>query len=124
MPITESIRKAGAALSDMPINKSGTVGTEPIARKKADGSYERGVEVKFGRAGTMFVPTDKIKRYVRRAGDAAKTVGKLGVAVATEPFTQRILKENMALTDKKLSEQDESARERKQGLAQRYSPKK
>lgn len=90
-------------LSDTQLNKAGTIGTEPTATPNGKGGYDRGVQVKLGKVGAFTIPTGKIKDGVKKAVSTAKTVGQLAGAVATEPFTNKLVKEAGRLPDTKLT---------------------
>ena len=47
-------------LNDWTINKKGTVGLEPIAKKNKKGIWRKGTEVKLGKLGSMFIPGKKL----------------------------------------------------------------
>lgn len=47
-------------LSDMRLNKSGTVGTEPIAKPNGRGGFNKFTELKFGGLGKFDIPNNKI----------------------------------------------------------------
>lgn len=122
--LTARYKDLVAKASDFRLNKSGTIGTEPIAKPNGSGGYDRGVDLKFGGLGSVFVPTQKIKNGVKQVGRAAKAVGDLGVAVATEPFTGKILKENNDAIDARLTAQNAALAKRKQAMAASYSSNK
>lgn len=46
-------------LSDMHLNKSGTVGTEPLGIPNGKGGYNRVTEVKLGSLGHFDIPNNK-----------------------------------------------------------------
>lgn len=44
-------------LGDMRLNKSGTVGTEPIGKPNANGGIDKFTELKFGKLGSIDLPS-------------------------------------------------------------------
>lgn len=43
-------------LGDIRLNKSGTIGTEPIGKVQPNGSVKRFTELKFGKLGKIDIP--------------------------------------------------------------------
>lgn len=50
------IKEKTSHLDDVQLNKSGTVGTEPIGKPQKDGSIKRYTEVKLGKIGKIDIP--------------------------------------------------------------------
>lgn len=66
-------RKSGIKLNDVRLNKSGSIGTEPMGRIGKSGAMEKFTEVKLGRLGKVDLPSKEgTQRFVRNA----KTIGK------------------------------------------------
>lgn len=71
-------------LKDINLNKSGTIGTEPIGKFNRKGEFTKGTEFKLGKLGAVFVPDIKpvVKRY-------ASKVKKGVVKAITTPARKR-----------------------------------
>tara|TARA_R110000868_G_scaffold175724_5_gene412927 strand:- start:495 stop:662 length:168 start_codon:yes stop_codon:yes gene_type:complete len=52
-------------LNDIRLNKKGTIGTEPVAKKNKKGVWRKGTEVKFGKLGSVFLPGKKLNNSSR-----------------------------------------------------------
>lgn len=58
-------------LGDMRLNKSGTVGTEPTAKKNKDGSFTNYTELKFGKLGKIDIPRSTTTTYTKKPTPAS-----------------------------------------------------
>lgn len=58
--ITKTLVPKRKNLSDVRLNKAGTIGTEPIAKKTKNG-YRKYTEVKLGKLGKVSIPGKRIK---------------------------------------------------------------
>lgn len=55
------VKKPSNGLSDIRLNKSGTIGTEPIAKLDKKGNMRNYTEVKLGKLGSFSIKGKKIK---------------------------------------------------------------
>jgi len=62
----------------------------------------------------------KVKSAAKKAMAVGKTMGEFGMAMATEPFTNKIIKKTMNLTDEQLKRDEARAQEKKTSLIERY----
>lgn len=62
----QAVQKTANSLEDMRLNRSGTVGTEPILQRDRNGNLRKYIEVKAGPFGKFDIPT----RDVRKAEDS------------------------------------------------------
>lgn len=52
-------------LNDFRLNKKGTVGLEPIAKRNKKGVLRKGTEIKLGKLGSIFIPGKKLSSNSR-----------------------------------------------------------
>lgn len=75
--------------------KDGDIGVSKVSKPNRMGGTDSAVRIKYGKGKSSTIPTGKAKRYAKELGSAIATVGKMGAAMASEPFTNKRLKESL-----------------------------